>query len=207
MLNQQCYAGNADFIPLYRLSHFSGNGTKEVNTRGNCQQKVNTEPSNNNNYFQKAYINVSQNIVTVLSFYIMMNILNVLSLTLQFLNSYLNNKVVVVNNVISSILPVFLFFVGFYLIVFRQRFSTKVCLCDFKESYFKIREGWDHSIGKIPEPRKFTREGYGCLETLGTWLNWMIYYEVFISGLHFISVVWNYYNNVFEIKLKKTDDA
>lgn len=94
------------------------------------------------------------------------------------------------------------------MIVFRQKFSTKVCLCDFKVPYFKIREGWDHALNAKPkEAKKFHFETYGCQEELGVWISILIAYEVVFSGLHFLAVVWNYYNNVFEIKLKKTDEA
>ena len=90
---------------------------------------------------------------------------------------------------------------------FRFTYETRLCLCDFREDFFLDREGWAwsnpdydyrHSKGNS------TSEGnYRCNSELDLWLFLMLVYEATITGLHFLSILYFYFTNVFKVSIRK----
>lgn len=76
----------------------------------------------------------------------------------------------------------------------RRNFTTKVCLCDFKDYFYEFEKFLKYA--DTEETRHIPVENYMCHEKMSFSLNLMIFYEIFLTGLHFLLILIQYYSNI-----------
>lgn len=135
-----CYANDFDFFPLYRLPNFDSPDDKSlVNTRGDGKQYPLTQPSEE--YFEESeYVNVSKRLQRFLIFYLLLCCFNIVIIILTLSCSCRSQQTQKWINLIESSLSFVYWGAMYWCIWFINEFSTQVCLCTLKNSYYDIFE-------------------------------------------------------------------
>ena len=146
----------------------------------------------------KNYTDVNEPIkITIILFLIT----NVFTLTCQLVLIYYRagrSKLLKCLGVSSRMSP--LYYVGFLsvLLFYKYQFTFNVCSCYFENDFFKLREAWALN-GIYKKDIDEQTYNYSCHPSLNTNLNIVMYSELFITGISFISVIGNYYIDILKM--------
>ena len=79
------------------------------------------------------------------------------------------------------------------IIYFRFRFTTGVCLCDYRNSFFEVL------FPRFKDELKFNPEDYKCNEKLREIINIVIGYEVVLNLAYLITIGYYYSKDVLDV--------
>lgn len=126
LYSTDCWANNYDFYPLYRLPDFNSKATKDspyINTRGDGKQYPGTMPSES--YFiNSGYTNVSKKIQNYMTFYVIINCVNIIVIILTVFDFCFTQKAKYCINMVEGLLPVVYWIVLMIFTFFYNMFST-----------------------------------------------------------------------------------
>ena len=94
---------------------------------------------------------------------------------------------------ISQMSPPLMFLILIYLTYIRFKFTTQVCLCDFKDDYFTLRKRWYETDPTHESKDPGNPKDYYCYPKASLWYTILLGYEAIITGLHLISVMYQYF--------------
>ena len=97
--------------------------------------------------------------------------------------------------ILEQFSPVIFAIVVVVLLYSRREFTTKVCLCDFKDYFYHFMA----MVEDVNSVHYVDPNNYGCHPGLQLSFNLMIYYELFLSGVHFVLILFLYYYNIRNI--------
>jgi hypothetical protein len=137
---QDCYAADADFVPLYHLKNFKDPSDNQTYMTHGTKQRLDDEPTLE--YFQTSYINVSGKIRSNVITYLVLNSWCVLVTLLSIKQNFRYCRIWKYIQKVDDFAPMLLAILCLYFIIVRYKFTSRVCMCDFKDSYFLDREGW-----------------------------------------------------------------
>jgi hypothetical protein len=200
--SNDCFAAVADFVPLYRLASLTDSTDTTMYMTHGPSQTRDTDPTLG--YFKSSYMNVSLRIRWLVYAYLALNFWCVAITLITLFRNFRTSTLLKYMKMTDDFSPVLLAVLGLYCLHFRYMFQARVCLCDFEADFFRNREGWAWaSSGKYVN--HVTNAMYLCGATTRNWFNVLIGYELVMSGLHFITIVYHYFTNVLQISIKKSN--
>lgn len=204
---QDCFSIEGDSRPLYRLPKFDDptNTSMLYMTRGNTYkaQQYDNEPTIE--FFQE-YTNVSGTLRLYVYFYLVMTSLCIFVSIINY-RLKIRNWVWTILQKTEEISPTILALFCILFVRFRFTYEARICLCDFREDFFLVRNGWAWTNPNYKNMYSAGDENsqgdYRCNNNLDVWLYIMLIYEAIITGLHFLSILYYYFTNVFKVSFKK----